>query len=418
MGLIDVRVMAGERFNLLERGTVTSSSEDPLFLRNRLWDGRPSGDYRFASAGTDDTITVDGDLLGGLGNFEGADAIDPPGWTESNSGTGNCEIDTAQKNSGSSSLLMLAGTGFGQAYREFQARAGEWINISWAIRGDAGTGVAKVRVQNPRTGRYLTPGAAWTSTLTNLATQAAAAWATGNLTFQVEDFRTNLYQDPVLRVIVINDTGGSAWADDVYVTSGVDILTVHGHTIDPLIVPQFRSSTDNFAASDTLEGTATLDPPSFYVLLGARVYRRYWRLKLVGLNVSGPIQLGEMVIGQTTSLLVPYEYKPRLGRLRDRVATTADFGEQYVYPRARWSRRTLQLVSHYESLVQYRQAVDEIYERAAGDAHPIVIVPDTALPDVLFAKGDQKHEATRTLLTRYDEHSWTLTEMPFPSAES
>ena len=62
---------SGPKANLLERGlTITSTNADANYPLTYLYDQVPSREFRFASAGADRLVTIDGDLLLGFGNME------------------------------------------------------------------------------------------------------------------------------------------------------------------------------------------------------------------------------------------------------------------------------------------------------------------------------------------------------------
>src|SRR5262245_25554776 len=103
-----MKVLAGTRFNLLERaalvGAPTVSDQDASFPPAGLVDRRPGSPFRFGTAGADRLITYDLNELINPG-FEGWVSGLPPGWSKVEIAGGTVTEGTgAEARSGSSSL--------------------------------------------------------------------------------------------------------------------------------------------------------------------------------------------------------------------------------------------------------------------------------------------------------------------------
>ena len=82
----------------------------------------------------------------------------------------------------------------------------------------------------------------------------------------------------------------------------IDICGIHGHNIDAGVSAiQLRRSTDNFAGNDELVVAMTKASPIFFATF-ASVSFRYYRLKFVGTNTGGPIEIGEWALGAKSTL--------------------------------------------------------------------------------------------------------------------
>jgi hypothetical protein len=287
---METLIATGKRSNLLARGTVTHSSEDTDFPWENAWDGRGRTPGAFAAAGLNDYLRVDLDEVPDPG-FEVAALT---AWTTATNGAGNtAALATDQKNAGAKSLklhLAAAGAGnyaLGQVDLE-EIPSGERRTIQAALRGD-GTVYCRVRAYIPELGLYLTPAAAWTATPTDLWTQQTASWTaltTTMLTFVMPTYAASARALLTLRIIAYAEEAsstGDAWVDDVACWASMSFLGVHGHELGP-VAPQWRHSTDGFAASDDLVLALTIAEGKFYGYSATPSDRRYQELLLSGTN--------------------------------------------------------------------------------------------------------------------------------------
>src|SRR3972149_6179277 len=107
-----IKVLAGPKVNILERGLVTSSSENALFPRPLLYDGRPSRPFRFAAAAANDHVTVDTCLTQDPGFESWIDATTPEKWVKTTSGGGSVNREATVIDTGISSC-KVSSTGAG-----------------------------------------------------------------------------------------------------------------------------------------------------------------------------------------------------------------------------------------------------------------------------------------------------------------
>jgi hypothetical protein len=423
VAIVDIRVLTGERFNLLETGTLGFvTTADALFPTSLLYDGRPSRPYRCSGAGITQ-FNVDGNAIAN-GSLDSWSAGAPTSWTEANIGPGADCVQTSVAGefvAGSAAKLANDAAGSASMSQTFTVRSGQKRQLNIRMRGDGVTGTAAISLQNIQTGMYLTAAGAWQAAGAYLATRTTNTYLQTTINYTVEAYSVSQVFTPSLRITATN-TGAlpsNAYVDELYDYPAVDVVSVHGHNVDAVgdatFAPQFLSSTDNFVANQTTEATGFATQPAFYMLLAAPVYKRYWRLSLPAAN-SSAVEIGELVIGQTYSLLQAPTYGAELGFMRDDVATESGAGEQHVYARTKQARRTLGLKFRFDSETKYRAARDEIFRRSGGRVNPLVIIPDTTLPDVIFGRIDKSWKVTRSLAAYYDQNDLTVLESAFPIA--
>lgn len=162
----------------------------------------------------------------------------------------------------------------------------------------------------------------------------------------------------------------------------VDLVTVHGHNIDPTAVEvELRSSTDNFAGPGSVEAVADVRQPSFAMLLPRPVSRRSWRVCFRGTNPE-PIALGELVMGQAVALQRSPRYPVRVTFEHRAIRNGTTGGEVYAVPLSTWPCRTLTLEFVLPSAESYRQSRDDLFLKASRGA-PVVILPLDGDPDLV-----------------------------------
>lgn len=192
---------------------------------------------------------------------------------------------------------------------------------------------------------------------------------------------------------------------DLLTAKNVDVCSIHLHNIDSGVTAiQLRSSTDNFAASDTLEATFTKRDPAFYVRLPTPVNRRYWRVKFVGTN-SVPIEIGELVLGLSAALLkgaYRMEVTPRLRQIRTETAA----GEEQRFSLNKFASDEF-VLSFRGSKVEMDDFVNMLQQTELG-AQPIVVVPDDSLDRCYLGRWLNEYTYRRDLDGK-DRYHWEET---------
>lgn len=396
-------VVVGDLANALERiitAPTPSPTADTNFAVTALYDRIPSSAFRFGSLTADPTLTFDlnivtnGDMvLNSGGNVSS--------WTEANTGTGDVTYDATGGESAGAGMKFVSGTGTAVAYQDITARAGERLSWTVGLKGD-GTRAVALRVFNRQTGKYWT-GSAWSATPTDLATRTTATFATSTGALTVESapaYRPDLQLMTLRVTLQVTTASGTCYADNCYVWPSVDIVSVHGHNIDPVISLELRRDTAAFAGAGTLEATITTFPLEFYSALGTIRDDRYWRLKFVGTN-SAAIYLGEVVLAQRLTLTRIFKPPEQIDYIDDQVRS----GEVPIrsYRRMDHPRRVMDMEFSYDTAAAFLQARDELVLRSRNGHHPMVIVPVDTETSCLYGKIEQVWSSSRVLLDGADQ---------------
>jgi hypothetical protein len=404
-----VRFVAGRRFNILETGRLSVSSESTTAPRTRLYDGRPSVPYAAAAAVANLAFTIDGDTLLGDGSMDAWSGGLPQGWTLVKTGTGG----VTQVAAGAGSAAQLAsGTGTVWLKKDIVVRSGEQRDFTIALAVDSGT--IKASVQNVRTGAYMTAAGAWQAALTYFASKTYAgssAYATTTVATTVEDIAVCQADTVTLRLMVGFDAGSLVGrVDDFYSWPYVDVASIHSHNIAPANPVEWRTSTDNFVSSDVLRATLLPIEPTFYKLLSSPVSARYHKLIVTG-TPEQIVETGQAVIAATWTSPRNFEAGFEMKRARDARVSTTESGDVAVIRRSRWSRRVFGLKFDHISPAAYERFALEVFERSGGQENPLVIIPDPDRADILFARIDRSYGVTRVLENWYQDGDLTALEL-------
>jgi hypothetical protein len=418
--MASIRIIGGQLFNAWARGVVTSSpAANPLFPVLGLGDGDAGSPFRFGSLTQDPYIQVDTDYLGGVGDFEAWTGGAPNGWTEAHTGTGDVIQETSITANGSSALRLVPGTGTSVVLLDVEVPAGHWVQFrSILYGGGAPAAVVKLQVENLSYGKNLSSAGTWGFGVVDVASRSVTGYNLSTVAFQVESLLAMGQETVKLRIVIRNDVAGSTgYADLIELSQGIDFASVHGHNVDPRNVVTLIS--DDFPAFGTsvTRATFTLARPSFYAVLGAVVYARYWRIKFTGINSTarGAIYLGEAVLGQQTALLRGSNFPIRTDWIMPQARSRAASRRQYVYNWGPDHLRTVTFPFSYRNLAQQQQARDEIIRRTAGGLHPLVIVPlDDDAETVIFGRIQVEWSSSQAFLN-VREADLVIEEDPMPT---
>jgi hypothetical protein len=408
----------GQQWNHLSALNVivaSSPAADALFPVTRLYDYASDQIFKFGSLTANPTITADLNRFVN-GNLDAWSGGLPTGWGVGISGTATVtQTSVAGEVVTGSAAKLTAGTGQAYIYQQKFFRAGETIRLQTAIRGD-GTNNVYIYVRNVQTGRTWN-GSAWVAN-SALTFRSANTYLSQLWDIPLESYLACGCQDLVILSIEIYGTGaaGIGYVDDFFVWSQTGFVGVFGHSADPLIVPEWRSSTDNFGANDVLEATLSPLIPSFYTVKTPASTARYQRIKFVGTNGSGigvPIYVAEMVLGQPRTLVRNQQDGFKATIAHPQVRSRSAVGALRAFPLARDPSRAYDLDFLYPSLAAYKDARDELVRRARG-TYPVVLVPDDADADVaMFGYFEDQWEIARP--TKMWRGGLRFVEEPFPA---
>lgn len=421
----NVRVLAGRKLNVLERGIVTSSSEDPLFPRPLIYDGRPSRPFRFSKGDANDHVTVDTCLTLDPGFESWLDINTPEKWTKVLTGGASVTRNSIVPDTGTYCCQLASpaiNPGTAIVMQTIQVRAGETFYPVARAKAAPGGTFLYLYCRNRQTGRWLTTAGAWSATeqpwfSISLTTSYQTAASSARTVEGMDVCMTDLV-DLELSARVVGGGGGDieVYLDNYRLLPEIDFLSLHGHNIDASISVELRSSNDPTFASSTLRATLTKRVPAFYGILGSPVTSdQHWRVLFSGTNLT-PISLGELVLGKALTLARRPDYGWEIKQIDPDVATETPTGEVYSYPQAKWARRVLGMQYKFFSSAEMEEQLREVFQRCRGRRHPLVIVPDDTRPEVLHGRIDRSWAAKRRLVNVYDDTSLVVSESPFEVA--
>lgn len=413
-----IRICGGQLVNNFGRGIATSSpAADPLYPLSALGDGDAGSPFRFGSLGFDPYIQIDTDYMLGSGDFEIWPG--PDGWTQLNTGTGAITQETSIVANGASAARLAAGTGTAVMYKDIQVPAGQTMQV-WCVLYGGGAPAANVRVQvqNLQTYQWLTGAGAWQASETEVASKNTTGYFATNLAFTVQSLLACGQDVVTIRIIVRNDVATSVgYADFLRLIPGVDFASVHGHNIDPGNVVTLVSDDSSTFGTAVTRATFTKARPSFYAVLGAIVYARFWRIKIVGINApaSGAIYIGEPVLAQQLGLARGSNFPIRTDWQMPQARMRSASRRQYVYNWSRDHLRTVTFPFSYRNLAQHQEARDEIVRRTAGGLYPITIVPLDDDPETVIFGRIQGDWSSSQAQLNVREADLIIEEDPFPT---
>lgn len=381
------RIVGG---NLLARGTTTLSAgtTDSNYPVTNLYDTVPGTPWRAGAAASSFVIHVDGNLVAN-GNFETwSDASTAGSWTEANAGTGAVTRTTTVA-SGTYAALFTAGDTSASLYQDVAVRSGERISVKVALRSD-GVGTMRASLRNLTTGYYLTSSSTWQAASTDCATGATTSYVTTTLTPTVEAYSVTGSDTCTVRLTLYCSSAGQVgYADDCYLWPYVDFASIHGHTLSSKHTVTLERSSDDSAW--TSEGTMTVAPGAFYLAITAASYR-YWRIAIADATALTAPQIGEAVIGQSTSLSQPWRH-PALaaageGESWPQVRLVSPGGSIYARRRLDRQTRSRSLVWQHTDATTKEQLLDELWRRTQGGTTPVVLVPWDSEATCLYGRAE------------------------------
>ena len=306
MAIFKFLVLAGPRSNILERpnSSIVVTTEDLVFTKARLFDERPSQQFRFVTpVVANEKITVDITHIDDGIFALWTNSTTPTKWTKVISGTGA----VTQIVDGSDFLARLTNGASGNAevFQDVVFMSGERVELLKRARTDDAAQPAQLEIQARETGNYLTSdGVTWSSTQQDFKTYADVSMTAGTETFTLESFLQTRLHELTLRIRLHMDGVAATkihdW-DDVQAYPFVNLASIHGHNLLPRIGVELRSSTDNFSGSDDLRATFVVTEPSFFAHLDPEIAARFWRIATTGTS-DDAIRFGQWVLGRALGL--------------------------------------------------------------------------------------------------------------------
>lgn len=197
---------------------------------------------------------------------------------------------------------------------------------------------------------------------------------------------------------------------DLGSTRAVTFCSVHFHNIVPGDITLTLQSDDNSGfSSPTTRKTFTVTDPSFWGTFALGTLERYWRLLFTG-TPTDPIYVGKWVLGTTQQLtknqLNGWSMRWQMDQSRPAPGV--------IVNQSLHARRVLDVrFANTDSTEVYDMLV-----LGKWGAEPIVVVPDDAAADVLWARATGSWGYQNTKLsssTNLYEYDLALEEEPFPT---
>ena len=373
MGIL---VSAGKWANVLStaRAVTVSPAADALYPASALYDGVPGKEGAWAATAANDYVKADLDIATN-GDMEGT--FPGSGWSNASTGTGATAQSNTYAKAGTYSGRVTGGASGEGIYRFTKVlRTGFRYRLSvWGRRTTSATG--KVRVYNAETRRYLqTSGGTWSSGSADVATSSVSSFTEMTVNFTVEGFYVCGSRDTVtIQIDLANSANEFYYFDEFRLWPEIDFISVHGHNADALMAPQFRSSTDDFSASDVLEATMTVRRPAFYSKLGSAITKRYVMLKFTTVNSRGPIRIGELFCGQY--LAASEKTSASFGTMAVTVENRQAVNGYQAFPFQSDPIVTIDVPLKAFAATGFAEIRDEIVARSEGSRYPLVLVYDT-----------------------------------------
>lgn len=410
--------LAGSRFNLYKRGTVSVSPTAATgYGASFLYDDDPSSPHIAGSVAADSYMRVD--VLpfrsGGLqvSSFEFSTLL---GWTSGSLGTGtSAETTTAGEFRTGTKALKLTGTdssNYGSRYFDLTVNSGEYRQATVYMRSSA-SGTGKLFLRNLKTGNYYN-GSAWASTRASAAsstsTTAFASVPATVVTYQMESFEACRADTVTLRWELVCDSGSFCF-DDCLDVPGVNFASIHGHNYGA-VIPEVRYSTGDFITDDTLAATMTVKRPAFYSTF-TMTYARYWQIKLSGTNFEAPYT-GEAVLGQSVTAATPLLSGPLTDRDIPGSRSEGTIGRMSAYSYATDPRESIRMVFSADSLDDADNTADQLWLRSSQGQYPVIVVPIDTEDFVYYGHVTHPFSMSRPNVDIYD-YGIDVIGSPFPT---
>lgn len=428
---------AGDKMNTLERVNATptaSPTADTTYTAANLSDRFPNKPMLFSSFSTSSYIQIDTNMVanGGMETAATSSTGDLGSWTESNNGTGNVTqtVTAGEFSAGSAGMKLDGGTGTATAFQDFNIRSGErfWLTVDMRTTGPTSTGGAAapmtVRVRNLNTRNFLTTAGAWTATTTEALITSSSSFATVAIAAYAETMSTVTKTDLTrIRVTIVNQTASRiGYADECYMGPSYDLMSVHGHNIDPCIAVTMLSSSSSGFGTSTTEATFTANQPSFFSALSSARDNRYVRLSLEGTPTTATAganriySIGELVLTQktdpTNDPLSGIKVAIKDSQTRPESSDPIS-GRSFLY--GDHETRTLSVSFLHDSTGAWQEYRDLLYRRSRLGHHPIVICPLSTEAEIIYGKLDPELSYEQPSYLQRKTDTIAIRELPFPS---
>jgi hypothetical protein len=391
-----------------------------------LTDGRPSAVWKCSA---DAQWYVQGDLNqagnGDMEDWASATQLANP-WIADivGGGTGSIDRESTTVHAGTYSAKFTKGTSTSVGvYQDIVARAGE--RRYFTAWGYASSGTCRFRIQNLTTGKWLTSGAAWSASTSDVGTVTAGSWTEVSKSYQVEDFETCQVPTMTLRMWAMTDDG-TVFADDFYDWPRFNAAVVAGHNLGTRNTIALKSD-DNaaFSSATTVDSTTPVQP-TFHLYDAAGSSERYVRVDTdqttngVRINASGVAEAAVPFIGELAvcwleaaarGVSADGSFELAYDEPQERHETMT--GDTWAYDLLTQPRRLLKFGSLLPTETDHEEH-RAIVKRCRGGLHPLVVVPVDDEDVAIYGYLEASWRATR-LFKSFWEDEIIVAEAPPPT---
>lgn len=389
---------------------VTVSSEDSLFPKANLQNGKPWEPFRFGSLDVNPKIEFDCNIMSNGGFEADANGTSPPTNWKIPTGGGSPTVTTAVFNEGAKSLELNATNE--AAYQDREVRPGGTYRISCDLRGD-GTNIVSAYVQDLLTGKWLQSGGTWTTTKTAWVTRSTATFATSLLTFTLEAVPSGHIGPAKIRILF--DRPGTitaaAYVDAVWMWPKITCAALLYDTIPTGFLVAVQSDDQPSFPSPTANGNLPSNRFRRYLTFaGPGTLERYWRFLITG-NVYDEFKpwVGQAVLGERTVFTTNQKYGLVTARRMPKSGTSELPTSIAAAPRYRLD---MEWASNYTS---YQQVADEMLAQSTYGDEPILVSPQITRPEFVYGRGARVSELDAAWeLNDFLNYSLSLEDDPYP----
>lgn len=360
---------------------VTVTSEDSLFPKANLQNGKPWEPFRFGTVAADQTIDFDCNIISNSGFEDDADGVSPPtGWTI-NSGTP--DVSTVAFSAGSKSLrLNLADEG---AYQDRYVRPGGTFRHTVQLRGD-GTNAVNAYVRDMVTHKYWT-GAAWSMTKTAWATRTTASFALSSTTLTLEAPVVG-HMGPVPLRFLFERPGtiaAAAYVDEVYCWPKITLAAIVYDTVPTGFTISIQSDDNSAFSSATSAGNLPAYRfRKFLIFSGPGTPERYWRFLFTGTaGLEYRPWIGQPVLGERVTMTRNPGRNTKFERLMPYIGP-----DHMIVPQNETPRQQMEMRWEGNTNTGMREGMDQMLGACRFGGEPLLICPRDDRPDFIYGRGE------------------------------
>lgn len=389
---------------------VTVTSEDPLFGKANLQNGKPWEPFRLGSFAANQVIDFDCNQVFNPSFENDAAGVSPPSGWQAPTGGGSPDVSTVAANEGTKSMRLDAVNEAG--FQDRDVRPGGTYTYSFALRGD-GTNIVSAYLLDLISGKWLLSGGTWSATKTALATRSVASFATTTQTFTLEATVPGHVGPAKIRLLF--DRPGAitaaAYVDSAYLWPKITCAAILYDTIPTGFTVAVQSDDTAAFSSVTANGNMPAQRYRRYIIFtGPATLERYWRFLITGtpFDLFRP-WIGQLVLGERETFIT----KPSWGLVTAREMPKAGTKDLPVSlagaPRYRFD---MTWESNYSA---YRQVAEKMLGASSFGDEPVLVVADSADAEFVYGRGASMGSIDpRWVFIDVMDYSLSVEDDPYP----